>query len=168
MKKRRFSRSVRFLLFVPILVILLLAASGTPGPVQAREQDDQFACWASGPLSNSWDGDEWGDTTDEFVADWRDLRSDSRYTVDMNPEDLEGPHYLGESGFSQPVDLSDADLLKWSKDLEVYTLFNSLPELVDYVFALDVFDRFSDFEDRSIYDRRVRLFATKLGVALPP
>ena len=54
MKKRRFSRSVRFLLFVPILVILLLAARGAPEQVQAGK-DDLFACWASGPLSDGSD-----------------------------------------------------------------------------------------------------------------
>ena len=38
MKKRRFSRSVRILLFVPILVILLLAARGAPEQVQAGNE----------------------------------------------------------------------------------------------------------------------------------
>ena len=159
------------MLFVPILVILLLAASGTPVPVQANVADP-FACWASGPLTNANPDipflvNTWGEEKDEFVADRRDLGSDPRYTGNFKPASLGGPHYLGKSGFSQPVGLSDADLKKWGNSLEVYTLFDSVPELVDYVFALDVFETVTPFSDRSIHDRRVRMLAEKLAGATP-
>ena len=36
--------------------------------------------------------------------------------------------------------LSEAEKLELTESLKVYTLFDSVPELVDYVFALDVFD----------------------------
>ena len=169
MKKRRFSRSVRFLLFVPILVILLLAASGTPGPVQAKSSD-AFACWVSGRLSEVVFHDSWGED-DEFVVDRRDLGSDPRYTGGFYPDSLGGPHHRRNSGFSEPEgfdDLSEAKQVEWGNSLDVYTLFDSVPELVDYVFALDVFESVPDFNDRSIYDRRVRMLATKLAGATPP
>ena len=44
---------------------------------------------------------------------------------------LEGDDYEG---------LSEAEKLELTESLKVYTLFDSVPELVDYVFALDVFD----------------------------
>ena len=36
--------------------------------------------------------------------------------------------------------LSVAEQIEFTESLEVYTLFDSVPELVDYAFALDVFD----------------------------
>ena len=159
------------MLFVPILVILLLAASGTPGPVQAMWQT-LLPAGHRVPLTNANPDipflvNTWGEEKDEFVADRRDLGSDPRYTGNFKPASLGGPHYLGKSGFSQPVGLSDADLKKWGNSLEVYTLFDSVPELVDYVFALDVFETVTPFSDRSIHDRRVRMLAEKLAGATP-
>ena len=100
MKKRRFSRSVRFLLFVPILMVLLLVASGTPGQIQAREKD-HFACWTSGPLSlgeidlapdtTQW-GDHRGNEHDEFVVDKRDLGDVARFNMKLYPDYLKGDH----------------------------------------------------------------------------
>ena len=50
------------------------------------------------------------------------------------------------------------------KSLQVYTLFDSVPELVDYVFALDVFyTSFSPYPDRDIFDRRVRMLAAEIA-----
>ena len=140
MKKRRFSRSVRFLLFVPILMILLLVAHGAPGQIQAGEKD-HFACWASGPLSK---GDhKWGEKKDEFVIDQRDLGDGARFNMKLRPELLEDPHNREKSGLftaERLEGLSVAEQIEFTESLEVYTLFDSVPELVDYAFALDVFD----------------------------
>ena len=173
MKKRRFSRFVRFLLFVPILMILLLVANGAPGQIQAQQQRDYFACWTSGPVSlgeiplapdtYKW-GDHPGDEHDEFVVDQRDLGDAARFTMKLYPDYLEGVHKWDESGLTEPDGLSKAESDEWEDSLKVYTLFDSVPELVDYVFALDVFyDGSSPFPDRDIYDRRVRLLATKIA-----
>ena len=140
MKKRRFSRSVRFLLFVPILMVLLLVAHGAPGQIQAGEKD-HFACWASGPLSK---GDhKWGEKKDEFVIDQRDLGDGARFNMKLRPELLEDPHNREKSGLftaERLEGLSVAEQIEFTESLEVYTLFDSVPELVDYAFALDVFD----------------------------
>ena len=140
MKKRRFSRSVRFLLFVPILMILLLVAHGAPGQIQAGEKD-HFACWASGPLSK---GDhKWGEKKDEFVIDQRDLGDVARFNMKLRPELLEDPHNREKSGLftaERLEGLSVAEQIEFTESLEVYTLFDSVPEVVDYAFALDVFD----------------------------
>ena len=147
MKKRRFSRSVRFLLFVPILVILLLAARGAPEQVQAGE-DDLFACWASGPLSEGsrrliTDTYNWGEKDDEFVIDQRDLGDAARFNMKLRPELLEDPHNREKSGLftaERLEGLSVAEQIEFTDSLDVYTLFDSVPELVDYAFALNVFD----------------------------
>ena len=167
MKKRRFSRSVRILLFVPILVVLLLAARGAPEQVQAGN-DDLFACWASGPLSGSdndslWTAKDLGDSDDEFVIDQRDLGDAARFNIKLNPKFLGGDHKKSDSGLSVPEGLSEAEAREWAESLEVYTLFDSVPELVDYVFALDVFESVSPFSDYSIYDRRVRMLAAEIA-----
>ena len=168
MKKRRFSRFVRFLLFVPILVILLLVASGTPGQIQAREKD-HFACWTSGPLSEgdrtlARDTYKWGDKNEEFVVDQRDLGDGPRFNMKLYPEYLGGVHEWNRSLLTEPDGLSEAESDKWEDSLKVYTLFDSVPELVDYVFALDVFPITGpDHPDRDIFDRRVRLLATKIA-----
>ena len=57
----------------------------------------------------------------------------------LNPKFLEGFHEVSDSGFSVPAGLSEAEVREWTESLQVYTLFDSVPELVDYVFALDVF-----------------------------
>ena len=47
----RFLRFRSFLLFFPLLFVLLLVGQGAPGLVQAQEMDlSDFACWATGPL----------------------------------------------------------------------------------------------------------------------
>ena len=164
MKKRRFSRSVRFLMFVPILVILLLAARGAPGPVQAGV-DDHFACWTSGPIS---EGDPlWAvkNSDEEFVIDRRDLGDSARFNMKLNPSLLGGTHKASKSELSEPVGLSADELREWAESLGVYTLFDSVPELVDYALALDVFDDVSFHQDRNIYDRRVRMLAAAIAGA---
>ena len=128
------------MLFVPILMILLLVAHGAPGQIQAGEKD-HFACWASGPLSK---GDhKWGEKKDEFVIDQRDLGDVARFNMKLRPELLEDPHNREKSGLftaERLEGLSEAEKLELTESLKVYTLFDSVPELVDYVFALDVFD----------------------------
>ena len=128
------------MLFVPILMILLLVAHGAPGQIQAGEKD-HFACWASGPLSK---GDhKWGEKKDEFVIDQRDLGDVARFNMKLRPELLEDPHNREKSGLftaERLEGLSVAEQIEFTESLEVYTLFASVPELVDYAFALDVFD----------------------------
>ena len=128
------------MLFVPILMILLLVAHGAPGQIQAGEKD-HFACWASGPLSK---GDhKWGEKKDEFVIDQRDLGDGARFNMKLRPELLEDPHNREKSGLFTAERLegfSEAEQIELTESLEVYTLFDSVPELVDYAFALDVFD----------------------------
>ena len=128
------------MLFVPILMILLLVAHGAPGQIQAGEKD-HFACWASGPLSK---GDhKWGEKKDEFVIDQRDLGDVARFNMKLRPELLEDPHNREKSGLftaERLEGLSVAEQIEFTESLEVYTLFDSVPELVDYAFALDVFD----------------------------
>ena len=180
MKSRRFSVSVIFFLFVPILVILLLAARGAPGQVVQASFlvfDNHFACWVSGPISR--DDHNWGDDKDEFVLDRRDLGEDARFNMKLNPELLrvERPgkrvteadknvHSLAASelltGAAYEA-LSEAEKTDLADSLSVYTLFDSVPELVDYAFALDVFDAGVTYPDRDIYDRRVRLLAKELA-----
>ena len=121
-------------------MILLLVAHGAPGQIQAGEKD-HFACWASGPLSK---GDhKWGEKKDEFVIDQRDLGDGARFNMKLRPELLEDPHNREKSGLftaERLEGLSVAEQIEFTESLEVYTLFDSVPELVDYVFALDVFD----------------------------
>ena len=153
----------RFLLFVPILVALLVVAQGTPGQVQAQwtpgEREawgysNHFACWTSGPISKG--AHDWGEDFDEFVIDRDDLGDDARFNTKLNTDLLEGVHDMDKSGIT-PVDLEEAE------SLDVYTLFDSVPELVDYAFALDVFDN-TAYLDREIFDRRVRLLADQFQV----
>ena len=121
-------------------MILLLVAHGAPGQIQAGEKD-HFACWASGPLSK---GDhKWGEKKDEFVIDQRDLGDVARFNMKLRPELLEDPHNREKSGLftaERLEGLSVAEQIEFTESLEVYTLFDSVPELVDYAFALDVFD----------------------------
>ena len=61
----------------------------------------------------------------------------------LRPELLEDPHNREKSGLftaERLEGLSEAEKLELTESLKVYTLFDSVPELVDYVFALDVFD----------------------------
>ena len=187
MNKRRFSRSVRFLLFVPILMILLLVSSGDvvkaqvppflpliPPIVNIRGDVvmDNFACWTSGPLSQGdrifrSDTNQWGEEEDEFVVDQRDLGDVARFNMKVYPEYLEGVHRWDESKLLKGDvydKLSETEKDELAESLAVYTLFDSVPELVDYVFALDVFyDGTSPPSDRNIYDRRVKMLATAIA-----
>ena len=167
MKKQRLFRSSRFLLLVPILVALLLVVGGGPSQLHAEDPEastwifNDFACWASGPISSpaaqanvsliDWDWDVepalWGEKDDDFVADRRDLGDDARFTSGVGFEELEG-HKL-EAG---------------KPGVPVYTLFHTFPELVEYSFALDVFDSESH-GDKDIYDRRVRRLANEFGLS---
>ena len=159
------------MLFVPILMILLLVASGTPGQIQAREKD-HFACWTSGPISVGArdlfpDTYKWGEDDDEFVVDQRDLGDVARFNMKLHPELLGGVHKASASQLLEGEDydkLSEAEKDELKESLKVYTLFDSVPELVDYVFALDVFYTGGDpYSDRNIYDRRVRMLATEIA-----
>ena len=149
----RFLRFRSFLLFFPLLFVLLLVGQGAPGLVQAQEMDlSDFACWATGdfPVGNFNDPDlsrdpNWGDEGDEFVVDLRDLGNDVLLLTELKAEYLVG---------HDPLDLDDDD----SSEEEVYTLFDSMPELVDYTFGLDYSQSgvLSLRYDRELYDRRVR------------
>ena len=185
MNKRRFSRSVRFLLFVPILIILLLVSSGDvvkaqvppflpliPPIVNIRGDVvmDNFACWTSGPLSQGdrifrSDTNQWGEKEDEFVVDQRDLGDVARFNMKVYPEYLEDVHRWDKSQLLKGDvydNLSETEKDERAESLAVYTLFDSVPELVDYVFALDVFydEHCLLLHDRNIYDRRVKMLAT--------
>ena len=127
-------------------MILLLVANGAPGQIQAREKD-HFACWTSGTISLgerdlALDTNKWGEKDDEFVVDQRDLGDVARFNMKLYPEYLEGDHKWDKSGLLEGDDydkLSEAEKDELKDSLKVYTLFDSVPELVDYVFALDVF-----------------------------
>ena len=150
-------------------MILLLVAHGAPGQIQAQQQRDHYACWTSGPLSFgdrdlALDTNKWGEKDDEFVVDQRDLGDVARFNMKLYPEYLEGVHKWDESELTEPDGLSKAESDEWEDSLKVYTLFDSVPELVDYVFALDVFHTGgSHYSDRTIYDRRVRMLATAIA-----
>ena len=150
----RFLRFRTFLLFV--LFLLFLVGQGAPGLVQAQVMDlSDFACWATGgfPQGISSDPDlsgepNWGDWDegpdpedhDEFVVDLRDLGNDVLLLMDLKAEYLGGPH------------VSSRD-----SEEEVYTLFDSMPEMVDYTFALNFFKNPDVVnKDLNILDRRVQ------------
>ena len=169
MKKQRLFRSSRFFLLVPILVALLLVVGGGPSRLHAQEDEEastwifnDFACWASGPISSpaaqanvsliDWDWDVepalWGEKDDDFVADRRDLGDDARFTSGVYADALKGKH----------------ELVGENPGVPVYTLFHTFPELVEYSFALDVFDSEAG-SDKDIRDRRVRRLANEFGLS---
>ena len=165
MIKQRVLGRRRFLLLVPILVALLfLTGQGLPGPLHAQgppppqsdgrhlpAADDFFACWASGPLVGPDDiHPGWGDD-DEFVIDHRDLGDDARFNSPLNTKYLDPPHTPNDADTGH---FPDAPLAQ-----QVYTLFRSLPEMVDYAFALDVLGAGLDTK---IPDRRAKMMAYKL------
>ena len=136
----RFLRFRSFLLFFPLLFVLLLVGQGAPGLVQAQEMDlSDFACWATGGFPGSGDLNDpdlsrdpnWGDEgdrddeVDEFVVDLRDLGNDVLLLTELKAEYLKG-HVPTEIGL-----VADPD------EEKVYTLFDSMPELVDYTFGID-------------------------------
>ena len=141
-------------MFFPLLSVLLLSGQGAPGLVQAQEMNlSDFACWATGdfPSGPSNEPDlsllpNWGDEDDEFVADLRDLGNDVRLLMDLKPEYLED---------HDPLD---------SDEEEVYTLFDSMPELVDYTFAFDFTSDYVTNRDDDTEDRRfMRMLAEFAG-----
>ena len=133
---------------------------------------DNFACWTSGPLSQGArrlrsDTNQWGEKEDEFVVDQRDLGDVARFNMKVYPEYLEDVHHPDASGLLSGDDydkLSETEKDELAESLAVYTLFDSVPELVEYAFALDVFYRsMSGHHDRLIYDRRVRILAEQIA-----
>ena len=169
MKRFRFLRFRSFLLFFPLLFVLLLVGQGAPGLVQAQEMDlSDFACWATGdlPVGNfndpdlsnepNWGGkDADGNDLNEFVVDLRDLGNDVLLLTELKAEYLVGhdPTKIGS--------VVDPD------EEEVYTLFDSMPELVDYTFGLDFSTEFSSLRfDREIYDRRVKRLMVEFAAGL--
>ena len=144
MKRLRFLRFRTFLLFV--LFLLFLVGQGAPGLVQAQGMDlSDFACWATGnlPRGTSSDPDlsgepNWGNADDEFVVDLRDLGNDVLLLMELKAE------YL--AGHNSP----DSD-----DEEKVYTLFDSMSEIVDYTFALNLSSARSNL-DIHIMDRRVQ------------
>ena len=179
MRKLHFFRLRVMLLALPLLLVLLAGVHSSPGRVEAIDPTtvqllgkyawwvanklpipgsggptgDEFSCWVTGPLAGDAD-DHWG-VEDEFVVDRRDLGHDSRFTSQIEPGHLGGDH----------VPTSDAEP-------DVYTLFDTLPELVEYGFALDTVKNDTSLQsDRLIYDRRVKLLANRLvagSVTYPP
>ena len=168
-----------FLLSLFLVIVLLVAGHGPPGLVQAAEVDFRdFACWASGsfPTDDYDDSNvslepEWGKDADEFAVDERDLRGDVRLDMDLKADYLGYPHDPPIDSAREPdvvpgttpdrslVD-SDSSLVYRPMEQPVYTLFNSIPELVEYAFALDVFGTGSDTEIR---DRRVKRLGAQLN-----
>ena len=183
MRKMRFFRFKVFMLALPVLALLVVAnqsspsrseafgpfgfaaaaviagwwgANNIPIPFTGSDPGDEFSCWVTGPLEggedDSWGSpvNSWGDE-DEFVIDRRDLGHDARFEAEVNPDYLDGHDPIPDH------------------ESQVYTLFDSLSELVEYGFALDVADYSSDSRrDRSIYDRRVRLLALELLAGQTP
>ena len=167
MSKPRRLRPGVFLLSLFLVVALLAVGQGPTGLVWAAEDDFRdFACWASGDFPDGGDlGDSdsslkphWGNDADEFAVDERDLRGDVRLDMDLKTDYLEGEEYkVPEPLLGYP----DRPM-----EQPVYTLFGSIPELVEYTFALDVAGSGAG-GDRSISDRRVKRLGLALGVADP-
>ena len=168
--RKRFFRSNRFLFLVSFLVVLLLLVAGSPSLVDAQERVNvvqPFGCWVSGPIDSPAKMVEidvqiagvdfgdiefapsiWGDDLDEFVVDRRDLGDDARFYSGVVTDGLGGDHeWAGNNSPGGPV----------------YTLFDDMPELVEYTFALDVFNPVG----RNIYDRRVKRLVGEMGIPLP-
>ena len=157
MKRFRFLRFRAFLVFFPLLSVLLLVGQGAPGLVQAQEMNlSDFACWATGDFPSSGVLDDpdlsrepnWGNKPDEFVADLRDLGNDVRLLMELKPE------YLG--GLHTPS-VGDPD------EEGVYTLFDSMPELVDYTFAFDFTRDYTANRDFDTEDRRFMRMVAKFA-----
>ena len=129
-----------------------------------------FGCWVSGPIDSPAKMVEidvqiagvdfgdiefapsiWGDDLDEFVVDRRDLGDDARFYSGVVAEELEGEEVGG---------VHEHKWVDGDPGAPVYTLFDDMPELVEYTFALDVFSS----GDQSIFDRRVKRLMGELGV----
>ena len=166
MRKPSFFRFKVLLLMLPILALLVVGGQSTPGKAEAfdpiiqgriawavlntaipgtgDDTPDTFSCWVTGPLDKEKEDDYWG-IGDEFVVDHDDLGDDARFASEVNPKYLKDLHTPNSE-----------------HELPVYTLFDSLPELVEYGFALDVIDDSYQGADRGMFDRRVKLLARKL------
>lgn len=166
-KLRVFLRPRILLLALPVLALLVVGVGspgraegqpaifpafawwygqGAPVPGTGGETGDEFTCWASGPLAGGtgWGDDDltWGQP-DEFVLDPRDLGSSARFPNQVVADRLESPHNdLSGIPHGHPIH-------------HVYALFDSLPEFVEYAFALDTV-RGGSSPDRQIEDRRVK------------
>ena len=161
MRKRRFFRFGRFLVLVPVLALLLLLVSGGfSRSVHAQGGDEgfllglgaKFACWASGPVGYS-DGPIWNhslDEDDEFAVDPSDLGNNALLSEVIAVDDLKGYH-------APTVDNLGTTLIENPRSY--YSLFDSLPELVEYAFALDVLGTGADTD---IEDKRVKLLMREL------
>ena len=181
MSKLRRLRPGVFLLSLFLVVVLLAVGQGPPGLVQAQEVDFRdFACWASGSLpTDDHDGPNvsiepnWGKDADEFAVDERDLLGDVRLDMDLKTDYLKSPHNppvdddkvaVVVPGTTPDRSLADSDNSLTYRPMEqpVYTLFGSIPEMVEYAFALDVL---GTGEDTNLLDRRVRRLGVELGVS---
>ena len=128
MKRLRFLRFRIFLLFFLLFFVLFSVGQGTPGLVQAQATDlSDFACWATGDFPGGVSSDpdlslkpNWGNSDDEFVVDLRDLGNDALLLMELKADYLGAPYV--------PTRDSEED---------VYTLFDSMSEMVDYTFALN-------------------------------
>ena len=120
-----------------------------------------FACWATGDFPDSVPGSvqevvlddpdlslppNWGNEGDEFVADLRDLGNDVLLLMELKAEYLEG---------HDPSPDSDEE--------KVYTLFDSMSELVDYTFAFDFSTEYFFNNDHVTDDRRFMRMAAEFG-----
>ena len=143
MRKHKFFSLRRFLVLFPVLVVLLLAAGGLPGLAEAQEDQrtlglrhgDNFACWASGPLGYADLG--WGEEN-EFAVDAHDLGRNALLEKVTSSDYLTSPYAPAKEDGRQ-----------------YYALFDTLPELVEYTFALDVLT--ATGSETSIEDKRVKL-----------
>ena len=158
----RFLRFRAFLLFVLLLFVLFSVGQGAPGLVQAQGMElSDFACWATGDFPDSVPGSvqevvlddpdlslppNWGNEGDEFVADLRDLGNDVLLLMELKAEYLEG---------HDPSPDSDEE--------KVYTLFDSMSELVDYTFAFDFSTEYFFNNDHVTDDRRFMRMAAEFG-----
>ena len=151
---------------------------GVPGTGGAV--GDHSSCWVTGPFGED-EGDYWraggGSPLDEFVIDRRDLGDDAVFDRGFTPPELEGDHkllndhpslspYLAlEARYdAEEEGVTEADLLAAWEATEVYrhyTLYDTLPELVEYGMALDVFVT-GPHPDWGIRDRRVKRLAELL------
>ena len=173
MSKLRRLRPGVFLLSLSLVIVLLAVGHGPPGLVQAAEVDFRdFACWASGSFpTDDYDGSnvsiepKWGKDADEFVVDERDLQGDVRLDMDLKTDYLEDPHDPPTDavpGTTPDRSLVDGSTFYRPMEQPVYTLFGSIPEMVEYAFALDAFVG----GDRSILDRRVKRLGRTLDAFL--
>ena len=89
----------------------------------------------------------WGRDADEFVVDFRDLGNDVLFPAELETDYLEGVH-VPTASTEEPV----------------YTLFDSMPELVDYTFAFDSLSDLTYMNDVNILDRRFKRLTDRLRV----